>query len=188
VASGGSRAVKVVFRRRCIVRHRDARRRFSNVVSIAIPGFSCAKYGVFGGVAALGVGFCYFVSIGVPWIFPTNGVLLRLLDARQRFPIGQYCRPISLLEALLAWYGVLCQRRDAWRRFASVVSCGFRRLMYIIYEVVSPRRNDRRRDAMRRFASVLSYAFTKLIYAIYGIICRHLDARCRFVSVVSYGV
>jgi hypothetical protein len=80
------------------------------------------------------------------------------------------------------------RRRDGWRRFYSVLSCGLLWFMYIVYGILNPHRHDRHRDARRRFASVFSCAFTKLMYATNGMFCRRLDARCPFVSIVSHGV
>jgi hypothetical protein len=77
-------------------------------------------------------------------------------------------------------------RSDARRRFASIVSCGFPRLMYALCEILNRRHDDKRCDSRRRCASVFYCAFAKLMYAVYGILCRRLDSRCRFVSIVSY--
>jgi hypothetical protein len=102
---------------------------------------------------------------------------------------ASFCQRLILFLPCLkfALYEIL-SRRDDRRQFSSVVSCAFPRLMYIIYGILSPRRDDRRRDVRRRFISVLSCAFTKLMHAIYGILCRRLDARRQFVGVKSYGV
>jgi hypothetical protein len=80
---------------------------------------------------------------------------------------------------MYALCGILSHfREDRWR-FSSIISCGLPRPIYTLYmgpwvHVVT--------------LDVSSCAFTKLMFAIYGIFYRRLDARCRFVSIVSYGV
>jgi hypothetical protein len=109
-----------------------------------------------------------------------------------------------------SWLGVLCRRR-----FSSVLSCGFPGscslpiasyvgvatigvttlgiaflfcLVVSLWSWILSSPSDRRCDARRWFASVLSCAFAKFMFAIFGILCRRLNAWCRFVIIVSYGV
>jgi hypothetical protein len=118
---------------------------------------------------------------------------------------------------LMFWVGVATRSHDALRQFSSVVFCRFPRFMFakMLYcfgvasirvgtlgvaflvsclvlslgsWILSRLRDNRRCDARRRFVSVLSCVFPRLMYALYGIFCWRLDARCRFVSIVSHGV
>jgi hypothetical protein len=162
-----------------------ARRRYSGVVSDRIPTLVFAKYGV-------------LRRRRVAW----------RRDAARRFSSVVFCGfPEFMLAKMETWVGVVSirvsllassfpgvmklespSRRQVPRHFASVLFCGFPRLMYIIYGILSRRRDGRCCGARHRITRVLSCVFTKLMYAIYGIFCRRLDARSRFVSIVSYGV
>jgi hypothetical protein len=202
--------------RHWVDRRRDAQLRFSIVVSNSIWRLTCAKRGVFwrrqdGRRRDAWRRLSNVVSNGLQRFICAKYGFLR----RRRFC---YFVSIGVTWIICAKNGVLWQLRDARRRFASVLSCGFPRIKYalygilslrrwddrrrfaivvsfgfsrlmcIIYGILSPRRDDRCGNAGRRFANVLSCAFSNLMYAIYWIICRCLDARCRFVTIVSYVV
>jgi hypothetical protein len=139
-------------------RRRDTRLLFSNFVSNFIPRINYAKFGVFlRRCFASWASVCQHRALWLPKLmFATDGISSRRRDNRGR---------------------------DARRRFASVVSCGFPGVMNL--------KSTSRRQALRRLASISSVLFcalTKLMYAICGIFCQRLDGRCRFVSIESYGV
>jgi hypothetical protein len=138
-------------------------------------------------------------------------------------PVSVWRRLASVCQYRVAWcpkhfilIGILNLRhddirRDAQRRFANIVSCGFPRLMYMKYGMFS--RASRHSASVcqclavwllcshgrygilswRLFANVGVCGFLRLMYAIYGILCRrrddrHLDAYRRFVNIVSLDV
>jgi hypothetical protein len=113
-------------------RRHDAPRRFPSVVSCGFPGLMFAKW--------------------------------NLLSASHRYAsrrLASVCqrRVLWLLRLMFASSGIL-SRRDVWRRFASVVSCGFPGVW-----ILCRLRDDRRCDPQRRFTSVLSCGFPWIRYA-----------------------
>jgi hypothetical protein len=140
------------------------------------------------GVATLPVGFltsCHIASRDFSWLVLVSDSASRREASRRSASVCQ-CRILWRPRLMFATDGLSRRhdnrRWDARRRFAYVVSCGFPGVMKLRL------RDDRRCDARRCFASVLSFTFTKLTHAIRGIFCGRLDGRCRFVSILSYGV
>jgi hypothetical protein len=143
---------------------RKAWRRFSSVIFSDILRFTCTKYCVFWRRRHARRLFASVVSCGFPGVMNFASASRR--QALRRLAL--FCQRLVLWLPSDHVYGILGRRRDR-QRCASVMSCGFLRLMYIVYVILSLLCDDRRCDARRRFASVLSCAFTKLMYAIYGI-------------------
>jgi hypothetical protein len=170
---------------------RDAWLRFASVVSCgfsdsySLPMAFCVGFATIA-LATLGVGLLESYLCGFLEVMNLESASRRQVLRRT----ASFCLRLVLwlLSFHVRLYGILSRRRDERRRFASVLSCGFPRLMYNLYGILSRRRNDRRCDALRWFANVFSCILSKLIYAIYGIFCLSLDVRCRSVSIVSYGV
>jgi hypothetical protein len=109
-------------------------------------------------------------------MLPADCILRRRRDLRLRF---------ARCVLLFPWDHESSRLRDDRRcdargHFASVLSCGFPRLMYALYGILSRRRDDR-----LRFASVASYGFPRLLYIIYGIVDPRRDNRRQFASIYS---
>jgi hypothetical protein len=162
----------------------DAGRRFASIVPCGIPRRFLAWFEVLSR-CTLGVGFpasCRIASFLVASLVSCSQKW-SLESASRRYASRRssvFQRRLVAYQAQVCSDGTLSRRRDTQRRFASVASCGF--------TVVMNRASALRRRARHRFASALSCAFTKLMYAICGIFSWRLDARCRFVSTVSYVV
>jgi hypothetical protein len=98
----------------------------------------------------------------------------RCRDARRRFVSGVSCLPLAHLR----FYRFMSRRRDAWRRFSSIVSSGIPELISALFGV----RSASRRHELRRLASVCQLRIVCLSLAhlrSHGLLSRRRDNKCR---------
>jgi hypothetical protein len=142
-------------------RHRDARRRFANVVSYGMPRLIllCSKSGVrLWSICVAALGFVVLASCVVMSRRSYSTCGRRNAIPMLIFSIfGIWCRPVA------------CRLRDACRRLAGFFRNDIPILVFHLFDLCG-RRGDRRRDVRSRFANVVPYGLlssvlSKILYS-----------------------
>jgi hypothetical protein len=121
--------------------------------------------------------FSCIVSYGVPSLLLVwLGILSQRREDRRRDAWRRFATVVSSDNPGVCYdkYGILCRRR-----FARIVSWGVPSLLFAWFGIHSLRFDDRLRDARHRFASVLVNDFSRPSYAEYVMLFRRRDDWCR---------